>query len=91
MADAVTSTTILDGDKDFIVQLTNVSDSTGESAVTKVDVSGLTARKSDGAACTGVKLAKIFMRIPQNQDSYENAHPNPSRREAPSSSKSNLG
>jgi len=63
MADAVTSTTILDGDKDVIVQLTNVSDSTGESAVTKVDVSGLTARKSDGAACTGVKLAKIFYSI----------------------------
>tara|TARA_R100000388_G_C7242338_1_gene162395 strand:+ start:373 stop:783 length:411 start_codon:yes stop_codon:yes gene_type:complete len=63
MADTVTSTTILDGDKDFIVQLTNVSDSTGESAVTKVDVSGLTARKSDGAACTGVKLAKVFYSI----------------------------
>lgn len=63
MADTVTSTTILDGDKDFIVQLTNVSDSTGESAVTKVDVSGLTARKSDGATCTGVKLAKVFYSI----------------------------
>lgn len=63
MADTVTSTTILDGDKDFIVQLTNVSDSTGESAVTKVDVSGLTARKSDGAACTGVKLTKVFYSI----------------------------
>ena len=56
MADAVTSTTVLDGDKDFIVQLTNVSDGTGESAVAKVDVSTLTARKSDGAACSGVKL-----------------------------------
>ena len=30
MADAVTSTTIIDSDKDFIVQLTNVSDGTGE-------------------------------------------------------------
>jgi|TARA_E500000178_G_scaffold356338_1_gene433504 hypothetical protein len=63
MADAVTSTTILDGDKDFIVQLTNVSDGTGESAVTKVDVSGLSTRSSDGAACTGVKLNKIFYSI----------------------------
>lgn len=63
MADTVTSTTVLDGDKDFIVQLTNVSDSTGESAVTKVDVSGLTARKSDGAACTGVKLEKVFYSV----------------------------
>ena len=63
MADAVTSTTILDGDKDFIVQLTNVSDGTGESAVAKVDVSSLTARKSDGAACTGVKLNKVYYSI----------------------------
>jgi|TARA_B100000035_G_scaffold312932_1_gene325486 hypothetical protein len=63
MADTVSSTTILDGDKDFIVQLTNVSDSTGESAVTKVDVSGLTARKSDGAACTGVKLFRVYYSI----------------------------
>ena len=30
MADTVTSTTILDGEKDFIVQLTNISDGTGE-------------------------------------------------------------
>ena len=63
MADTVTSTTVLDGDNDFIVQLTNVSDSTGESAVTKVDVSGLTARKSDGAACTGVKLFRVYYSI----------------------------
>jgi|TARA_B100001059_G_scaffold73419_1_gene70845 hypothetical protein len=63
MADTVTSKTVLDGDKDFIVQLTNVSDSTGESAVTKVDVSGLTARKSDGAACTGVKLFRVYYSI----------------------------
>tara|TARA_Y200000002_G_C22659361_1_gene655012 strand:- start:1509 stop:1919 length:411 start_codon:yes stop_codon:yes gene_type:complete len=63
MADTVTSTTVLDGEKDFIVQLTNVSDSTGESAVTKVDVSGLTARKSDGAACTGVKLFRVYYSI----------------------------
>ena len=63
MADAVTSTTILDGDKDFIVQLTNVSDGTGESAVAKVDVSSLATRKSDGAACTGVKLTKVYYSI----------------------------
>ena len=63
MADAVTSTTVLDGDKDFIVQLTNVSDGSGESAVAKVDVSALTARKSDGAACTAVKLKKVYYSI----------------------------
>ena len=63
MADAVTSTEILDGDKDLIVRLTNVSDGTGESAVTKIDVSALAARASDGAACTGVKLAKVYYSI----------------------------
>tara|TARA_R100001460_G_scaffold1882_2_gene6697 strand:- start:5746 stop:6156 length:411 start_codon:yes stop_codon:yes gene_type:complete len=59
MADAVTSTTLTDNDRLFVVQLTNTSDGTGESAVTKVDVSGLATRSSDGAACTGVRLAKI--------------------------------
>jgi|TARA_R100000149_G_C5853121_1_gene121246 hypothetical protein len=63
MADAVTSTIIQDGEKDFIVQLTNVSDGTGESAVKKVDVSALSARKSDGAACTGVKLKTVYYSI----------------------------
>ncbi len=41
MADTVTSTTILDGRREVIIQLTNESDGTGESAVTKVDVSAL--------------------------------------------------
>jgi hypothetical protein len=58
MADAVTSTTILDGDRKAVIQLTNTSDGTGESAVTKVDVSALSAR-SDGATCTGCKIEKI--------------------------------
>ena len=59
MADAVTSTTILDNDRVAILQLTNTSDGTGESAVTKVDVSGLAVRSTDGATCTGCKLSKI--------------------------------
>lgn len=59
MADAVTSTTILDNDRIAILQLTNTSDGTGESAVTKVDVSGLAVRSTDGATCTGCKLSKI--------------------------------
>ena len=58
MADAVTSTTILDGDRKAVIQLTNTSDGTGEAAVTKVDVSALSAR-SDGATCTGCKIEKI--------------------------------
>jgi hypothetical protein len=59
MADAVTSTTIADGDRSTVIQLTNTSDGTGESAVIKVDVSALATRSSDGAPCTGVRLAKI--------------------------------
>mgnify|MGYP005690955583 CR=1 FL=1 len=59
MADAVTSTTIVDDDRKAVIQLTNTSDGTGESAVTKIDVSALAARKNDGATCTGCKLAKI--------------------------------
>tara|TARA_A200000159_G_scaffold2911_1_gene2990 strand:+ start:5611 stop:6018 length:408 start_codon:yes stop_codon:yes gene_type:complete len=58
MADAVTSTTIVDSDRLAVIQLTNTSDGTGESAVTKIDVSGLNA-SSNGQVCTGVRLAKI--------------------------------
>ncbi len=41
MADAVTSTTYLDGDRNVVMAFSNTSDGTGESAVTKVDVSAL--------------------------------------------------
>lgn len=41
MADAVTSQTLVDGRRNAVIKLTNVSDGTGESAVLKVDVSGL--------------------------------------------------
>jgi len=60
MADAVTSTTLSDGDRSAVIQLTNTSDGTGESAVTKIDVSALAPRVSDGAPCTGCRLAKII-------------------------------
>ena len=60
MADAVTSTTIVDGDKKAVIQLTNTSDGTGESAVTKIDVSALNTRRVDGATCTGCQIQKIF-------------------------------
>jgi|TARA_R110002020_G_scaffold91204_1_gene221725 hypothetical protein len=59
MADAVTSTTIVDDDRKAVIQLTNTSDGTGEAAVTKVDVSALAVRSSDGATCTGCKIEKI--------------------------------
>ena len=58
MADTGTSKTIEDGPRTAIIVFTNVSDGTGESAVTKVDVSAL-ASHPDGTACTGVRLQKI--------------------------------
>ena len=59
MADAVTSQTIQDGEKPAILQFTNVSDGTGESAVKKVDVSAL-ATNSAGQTCTSVSVARIY-------------------------------
>ena len=59
MADAVTSQTIIDGQKTVVMKFTNGSDGTGESAVKKVDVSALTALP-DGTACTGVTIERIW-------------------------------
>jgi hypothetical protein len=58
MADAVTATTVIDGPKSAVIYCTNTSDGTGESAVTKVDVSALSSLQ-DGTACTGVRIQKI--------------------------------
>ena len=58
MADAVTATTVEDGPREAVFYLTNTSDGTGESAVTKVDVSALSSLQ-DGTACTGVRIKKI--------------------------------
>ena len=41
MADAVTATTVQDGDRNAVIYCTNTSDGTGESAVTKVAVSDM--------------------------------------------------
>ena len=59
MADAVTSQTLADGPKTAVMKFTNVSDSGGESAVTKVDVSALSA-SADGDTCTGVTIERIW-------------------------------
>jgi Ethanolamine utilization protein EutJ (predicted chaperonin) len=58
MADAVTSQTLLDGERVAIMKFTNISDGTGETAVTKVNVSTL-AKSGSGQACTGVIVNKI--------------------------------
>ena len=59
MADAVTSQTILDGERLFIGKFTNISDGTGETAVVKIDVSALNPNAA-GLACNGVKINKIW-------------------------------
>lgn len=59
MADAVTSQTILDGERLFIGKFTNISDSSGETAVVKIDVSALN-KNAAGLACNGVKINKIW-------------------------------
>tara|TARA_R110000744_G_scaffold183064_1_gene302381 strand:- start:1242 stop:1646 length:405 start_codon:yes stop_codon:yes gene_type:complete len=59
MADAVTSQILIDGGKQAVIKFTNVSDGTGESAVTKVDVSALEA-SVDGDACTAVVIERIW-------------------------------
>lgn len=53
MADAVSSQTILDGAKNAVIKLTNLSDGTGEAAVLKVDVSTLSG------APGGVNIKRI--------------------------------
>ena len=58
MADAVTSQTIIDGERNCVMKFTNVSDGTGESAVAKVDVSAL-ASNSAGVACSEVRVVRI--------------------------------
>lgn len=62
MADAVTTQTILDGERLVIQKFTNISDGTGETAVVKVDVSTLNP-DSYGHACTGVIINKIWMTV----------------------------
>ena len=51
MADTVTTQTLADGPKTAVLKLTNISDGSGESAVTKVDVSALQP-SADGDTCT---------------------------------------
>jgi hypothetical protein len=59
MADAVTSQTILDGDRLAIFKFTNISDGTGETAALKIDVSTLNPNTFQ-LPCNGVKILKIW-------------------------------
>ena len=60
MADAVTSQTIQDGDRIAVMKFTSISDGTGESAVTKVDVSALQAESGTGKACAGATIQQMW-------------------------------
>ena len=57
MADAVTSQTLVDGSKNVVMRFTNLSDGTGESAVTKVDASTLSP------STTNLRIMKIIYDI----------------------------
>jgi len=60
MADIVTSTTLVDGDRQAVMSFTYQHVDTGnEDAVTKVDVSAL-ATNSDGTTCTGVRIVEVW-------------------------------
>ena len=59
MADTGASQTLADGPKTAVLKLTNISDGSGESAVTKVDVSALQP-SADGDTCTGVTIERIW-------------------------------
>tara|TARA_R110002012_G_scaffold213194_3_gene384311 strand:+ start:1738 stop:2142 length:405 start_codon:yes stop_codon:yes gene_type:complete len=62
MADAVSTTTIEDGERQLVVQLTNLSDSTGEAKVTKIDASALQSN-SIGKACNEVRIQEIWAQV----------------------------
>ena len=60
MADAVASQIIVDGPSFVAIKLTNISDGTGEAAVTKVDGSALEADSRTGLSCTDVNIERIW-------------------------------
>ena len=60
MVDAVATQTIQEDGKTAIFRFTNVSDGTGESAVNKIDVSGLNSDPMTGKACTSVTIQCIW-------------------------------
>lgn len=59
MADAVATQILFDGERKAIMKFTDFSDGTGETKVTKVDVTAL-SRNAFGKACDGVTITKIY-------------------------------
>lgn len=66
MPDAVTSTKMQDGPRNVVYRLTNISDGTGEAAVTKIDVSTLSPAPTHLAieriwwVCSGMDVRLLF-------------------------------
>lgn len=63
MADTVTSQTIINGARNLIIKLTNESDGTGESAVTKVDATNTALGNLGVAPGIHLKVARIIYDI----------------------------
>jgi hypothetical protein len=60
MADAVTNTELLDGRRKVILHMTNISDGTGESAVSKLDISASEAMdQATGKVSTYMSVAEV--------------------------------
>lgn len=61
MTDTVNSSVLVNGDRNYIVHLTNESDGTGESGVVKIDISGLTF--SDGSSVSKLTIDEIHYSV----------------------------
>lgn len=75
MVDVVFSQVLLDGTKTAIMKFTNVSDATGEAAVTKVDPALLA--KNGNRPCVGVTITKIWYSIAMGVDIFWDGSPSP--------------
>lgn len=60
MADAVTSQTLHDTDRILVRKFTNLSDGSGETTVTKVDVSTLAVNTRSKDTCTRVAIERLW-------------------------------
>jgi hypothetical protein len=69
MADTVTSQTLKDHASAWAVKLTNISDGTGESLVTKVNANTLIASNGDGS--TRLSITKLFWNIARGTSSLQ--------------------
>jgi len=73
MADAVATKVLYAGTKRYIVSFSNLSDGTGESAVTKVDISGLTGAPTTVGvtrirySCQGMSAHLLFDKDATNE------------------------